>query len=185
MIAAVLGATTLTGCASGEPGAAAIVGEDRLTVAELQDEVEAFGADVAQLPEPLTVAPDLQRMMLQNYVHHALHVELAEQLDIEVSGSDIDTFLDVAAIESGGDLSSLMASGGFTEETLREAVYDVLVREQATATLGSQEDAVSALLIIDAQLDPWVNPRYGSWDAATLEPGTGSIAVPAQVEPGQ
>jgi hypothetical protein len=175
--AAVLLVMGVAGC-SGEAGAAGIVGDERITVEEIQQEAEAFASEVLG-ESTVTDAAAVQRVILQNRIYHELHLELAERAGIEVTGADIDRLLAVVAAQSGGTLEGIQRQGALTDEAVRDVAYDIVVREQAVRTFGSPDGVAVALIELDAEIEPWVNPRYGTWADTSLQPGTGSISRPA------
>lgn len=151
-------------------------------MAELQSSAEDFTREVLGA-ETVTGGAALQRVIVQNHVYHQLHLELAERLGIEVSGAAVDDLLAAVRDQSGGSLDGIKQESGLTDETLRQAAYDILVRERAAAELGSEQVVVQELTALDAELDTWVNPRYGTWEGTALQPGSGSISTPAGSDP--
>ena len=172
-------ALALTACDTQQIGAAAVVGDERISVVQLQDEVVAF---TDSLPEAQAATGDsaaLQQALLERKIRHELLSVLAEQEGIEVSEADVDRFLADFAAQQGGDLSAFYAQNGFTPESVRPAVQDELVRQELLRTLGSDEAIFQRLDEVAQEVGVEVNPRYGSWNGAALDRTTGSISEPA------
>jgi SurA N-terminal domain len=176
---AVGAALALGACDTQQIGAAAVVGDQRISVGELQDEVVAYADSLPEAQPPTGDTTALQQALLERRIRHELFTVLADREGVEVSEADIDRFLDDFAAQQGGDLSGFYAQNGFTEESVRPAVRDELVRQQLLATLGSDEAIFVELDAITQEVGVEVNPRYGSWDQASLQRTTGSISEPA------
>jgi hypothetical protein len=180
---AVLTAIALGACDTQQIGAAAVVGDQRISVVELQDEVVAYSDSLPEPQPPTGDTTALQQALLERRIRHELFTVLAEREGVSVSEADIDRFLDDFAAQQGGDLSGFYAQNGFTEESVRPAVRDELVRQELQGTLGSDEAIFAELDAITEEIGVEVNPRYGSWEAASLQRTTGSISEPAGGEP--
>jgi hypothetical protein len=170
-------ALALAACDPDEVGAAAVVGDERISVDDLHGEVLAF----AETAPDVDVSGDtttLQQAVLERMVRHELVVLLAEREGVEVTEGDIDRFLEGFVEQQGGDITAFLAQNGFTEESVREAVYDELAVQQLTAELGSQDAVFEALNEVVADVGVEVNPRYGEWNGSALERRSGSISEP-------
>lgn len=174
----------LSACSTDEIGAAAVVGDERITVTELQDEVRAYTATLPDSPDATGDVASLQQTILQRMVHHELFAALAEREGIDVTEAQIDNFLDQLTAQQGGDLAPFLAQSGFTEESVRTAVYDELVRQQLSQQLGGEEAMARAVEQLAEEMGVTINPRYGEWSGLGIEPVSGSISEPAGAEQG-
>jgi hypothetical protein len=176
-LGALLGTLVLSACGSQppRPGAAALVGSDRITVSAVQARVAEFRAQAAKLPagqyqeQAGLVGATVSGMVFDDVVAHAL----ADQ-NLSVSATEVTELREQQVTQLGGE--------GPLEETLllKDGVpapeIDGFLREQIglqkLAALNGQQlgtpegnQAVRQLLQASSQeLKVTVNPRYGSWD---------------------
>jgi len=176
----VVAAASLTACDTNEIGAAAVVGDDRITIGELQDRVRDF---TDSIPDESAAGADpavLQQALLDRMIRHDLLEQLARDEGIEVSEADIDTFIDeqVEGPAPDGDITDLLAQSALTDNTLREAVRDVLIQQELVDELGDEEAYTEALAEKSEEIGVKVSPRYGTWNDGSLEATSGSISEP-------
>ncbi len=176
----VVAAASLTACETNEIGAAAVVGDDRITIGELQDRVRDF---TDSIPDESAAGADpavLQQALLDRMIRHDLLEQLARDEGIEVSEADIDTFIDeqVEGPAPDGDITDLLAQSALTDNTLREAVRDVLIQQELVDELGDEEAYTEALAEKSEEIGVKVSPRYGTWNDGSLEATSGSISEP-------
>jgi hypothetical protein len=167
-------AALLAGC--GTTGTAATVGDQTITIDELQAEVVAFSES---FDDPLPLSGDLadvQREFLTRQINHLLLIELADAEGVEINDAQVDELYDELAAGAEGDLDALRAQFVYTEAGLRRALEDELRLRALEPIVGPIEPALEATA---AEVGVEVNPRYGSWAGVSLTPGTGSISVPA------
>ncbi|WP_162451227.1 SurA N-terminal domain-containing protein [Phytoactinopolyspora mesophila] len=192
--AAAAAVAMLTACDPDQIGTAATVGDDRLSVSELQDQVTEIvefrndAIETLELPMP-PVDPGrdvsgLQRDVLNSWVIHRLGERAARDLGIHISEAEIDDFLEQYATQlPDGDLTPLLVEEGWTEDMLRDEVRLGLINQQVAATEGPE--ALSVALGEAAQeagVD--INPRYGTWaDAEGLVAASGSVSHPFEDDP--
>lgn len=168
-------AVALAACDADQVGAAAVVGDDRITVAELQDHAR----DVVEMSPDTDVTGDqaeLQRGLLNRMISFRLADRVARDTGITISEADIDQFIAEQLIPQtpDGDLTPLLAQNWLTEETLRDAVRQVLTIEQ----LGGNEAYAEAVTAAAEEVGVEVNPRYGTWDGMQVVAQSGSISTP-------
>ena len=179
-VLALLAVGALSACEPERAGAAATVGDDRLTVAQVQQQVKDY-AD--SLPAPVELArldlSGFQRKIVQDFVTHRLSVDLAEQKGIDVTEAEIDRQLDAIRGQGEEQFLQALAQQGYTVDTVRDYVFDQLVAQR----LGGAQAATSALTTAAKQLQPWVSPRYGTLVGAQLDGTSGSLSVPATPTP--
>jgi hypothetical protein len=173
---ALLAIVALLAAGCGTTGNAATVGDQAITIGELQSEVLEFSES---FDEPLPVTGDLadvQREFLTRQINHLLLIEMADAEGIEITDAEVDELYDELAAQSGGDTDALRAEFVYTEAGLRRALEDELRLRQLEPLVGPIEPALEATA---AEVGVEVNPRYGAWSGVSLTPGTGSISVPA------
>ncbi|HVM27179.1 MAG TPA: peptidylprolyl isomerase [Mycobacteriales bacterium] len=132
-------------------GAAATVGDERITTEELQSIVdrgltdpqaqEQFGADRA----------DYQRQVLNRMVRALLLEEAAEQEGVEVTQGDVDEQIEQFAEQAGGreELEAQAAAGGIAPEDLprfaREVVLEISLGDALTEDLDVPQAELEAV----------------------------------------
>jgi hypothetical protein len=182
IVAALLTASAvvmLSACDSDEIGAAAVVGDERITIDELQDRVLDFTDSVPDDASDVDPAT-LQQALLDRMIRHELLEQLARDEGIEVSEADIDTFIEEQVVGPApeGDITDLLAQSALTDNTLREAVRDVLIQQELVERLGGEQAYNEALVEKSEEIGVKVSPRYGTWTEAGLEATSGSISEP-------
>lgn len=186
---AALGVVVLSGCATQQAGAAAVVGDERLPetqVAEWTDELDALYAANPDAQRP----PDdqLTLVLMSWWLNEQVTAALAEQEGVTASAAEIDELLgtDPAQREAAS------AQNGIPPSTLEAAAEYVILRRslgQALAPGATPEEAdaayLEALKVTAEELDVSVSPRFGVWnpDIPGLEPrATERLSRPVQSE---
>ena len=171
---AIAAGLAIAGCSTDRVGAAAIVGSERIPVAELHERVDELARRAGTAGLGTADLADQQRSLLERRINHELHQRVAEQEGIEVTRAEIDARIAEVREQVGGDdaFAQALAAQGFTEESLRDVVYDELVRRK----LG--DDAERLLLAEVDDVGVWVSPRYGTYTRGRIEPRSGSLSVP-------
>jgi hypothetical protein len=180
-------AALVSGCGSASPGAAAVVGDDRISERQLTEKVEqvlqAQGRPVDSSSEALVVTT-LDRMITTSLVE-----QFAEQEDVEVTQGELDATLAQYAEATGGQeaFEELLLQQDLAPESI-EDLFRVNILAQKLGMeldpMGSPEAQSTAVLAAVAEFSQevgtTVSPRYGSWDATTLSIGaTGNdLSVP-------
>jgi hypothetical protein len=162
--------------ACGVSGTAASVGDETITIDQVQGEVVEFSES---FDEPLPLAGDLgavQSEFLTRQINHLLLIELADREGVEITQADVDALYDELTGGPDGDVDALRAQFVYTEDGLRRALEDELRIRELTPIVGDVESAVAALA---DEIGVEVNPRFGTWEEIRVVPGTGSISVPA------
>jgi SurA N-terminal domain len=165
---AVLG---LSACSAG-PGAAATVGDKEISVAHVQDQM----LEIQQIygPEAASDGAQLQRSLINREVVHLLLEDLAAEHDVEVTGAEVDNFLE--RVGTGEELEQVRETNLFTEDMLRLAARDQLLATKLAQKLGGQQQLADAVEARSEELGVTVNRRYGTWTGIDLEATAGSIA---------
>ena len=182
----VLAAVALSGCAAGaaHPGAAAVVGDQRIAVATLQSEVTAYRTALATggsgAAEPASVpAQTLQWLVLaqvvqQTVAEHGLTVTEGEVQQAEAS--DAAQAGGVQALQSAF-VSQLALAPSSMEMFYRMRAGEMELLTQAGVAPTSNQAGAELQQILTASADRLgvqVNPRYGVWNAGKLALGAPS-----------
>ncbi|PWI16090.1 hypothetical protein DI272_19375 [Streptomyces sp. Act143] len=176
--AAIVAAPLLTACGSdAHPGAAAVVGGQRITVAQLETRVNevrdaqrAAVADDAQYAQAITKTGTLTRDTLHGMVLDRVLHRAAEDAGVTVTRKEIQTMragLEQQAGGSKGLETAWLQQYGVAPERLDDNLRLQLEAQKLAAALGtetSQPAFWEALSKASKELDVDLNPRYGSWD---------------------
>ena len=161
-LAAALVAGLVTGCAPGQVGIAASVGEDRLSVSTLQDRTNALLTEVEAAQSLSGIA---QNLALSFFVSSQVVERAAAQRGIGVTAGEVAQA--VAAIE-GSERAQEILNGavnrGVAPSDLDSFVRDALLRERIAATEPLEQALAEAAEAAEVE----VSPRYGTFDPATL-----------------
>jgi SurA N-terminal domain len=180
----------LTGCGSVDnPGAAAQVGDDTISVTFLQKQLDELlessqGGQAGQPPPSVPQLAENQRALLQQLIYDDVIVATGERLDVSVSQTDIDKVK-----------SEIRSQRVFIPaDMLEEFAHWVALRRELNAHLlgstpeGQAEQAEADQLLAQEmtktakQIGVSVNPRYGRWDGSQLLPG-GQLVTPKPETP--
>jgi hypothetical protein len=176
--AAIAAAPLLTACGNdAHPGAAAVVGGQRITVAQLETRVnEVRQAQRAAVPDPAqyeqaiaktgTLPRDtLHNMVLERVLHRA-----AQDAGVTVSRKEIQQMRRALEKQTGGAEAleaAWLQEYGIAPERLDENFRLQLEAQKLAAKLGTDTGDPAfwnALAKASKQLDVDLNPRYGTWD---------------------
>ncbi|WTL50846.1 SurA N-terminal domain-containing protein [Streptomyces sp. NBC_01497] len=185
-VALVAGVPLLAACSGApHPGAAAVVGGQRLTVAALQGEVD--DVRTAQQASPgsaqlISNSPQLSQAKLNGMIFDRILDRAARDAGVSASRHEVQTARQQAAAQSGGEKqlqASLLQQGALTPGQIDEAVRrDVLMSKLAaavggdTTTPAGQQKLLTVLTKTSKDLHVDVNPRYGTWDDAKVALGS-------------
>ena len=179
-ISAIAAALLLTGCS--QVGAAATVGDTKITQAVVQGSIDSILAergkiDISQME--LQTGAELNLSQLRFQVLTVLIREVGKDYKVAASKSEIDTrrkaILDQVGGESGlpkalvgagiapGNfdlyLEAVIVSGKISDAILATGVTEDLLGGEITRIVAAKA----------AQLKVEVNPRYGKWDAVNAD----------------
>jgi outer membrane murein-binding lipoprotein Lpp len=171
-------APLLTACGNdAHPGAAAVVGDQRITVAQLENRVdEVRDAQRAAVPDDTqyqqvvartgTLTRDtLHGMVLDRVLHRA-----AQDAGVSVSRKEVQQMRSGLEQQAGGakELETVwLQQYGVAPERLDENLLVQLEAQKLAEHLGtdtSRPEFWQALSKASQQLDVDLNPRYGTWD---------------------
>jgi hypothetical protein len=172
------GAPLLTACGSqAHPGAAALVGGDRIEVSTLQGQVAAVreaqrdSKDASQL---IDKSGQLSRAKLHGMIFDRVLDRAARDAGVTVSRNEIQQMRKAAAAQSGGEAQ--LRTAMLQQSWVAPDQIDAVLREQVQLTklaqaLGAdlqqpegQKAVGDALSKASKELKVDVNPRYGAWD---------------------
>jgi hypothetical protein len=172
------GAPLLTACGSqAHPGAAALVGGDRIEVSTLQGQVAAVreaqrdSKDASQL---IDKSGQLSRAKLHGMIFDRVLERAARDAGVTVSRNEIQQMRKAAAAQSGGEAQ--LRTAMLQQSWVAPDQIDAVLREQVQLTklaqaLGAdlqqpegQKAVGDALSKASKELKVDVNPRYGAWD---------------------
>ncbi|CAL9549673.1 hypothetical protein SUDANB105_04393 [Streptomyces sp. enrichment culture] len=176
--AAIAAAPLLTACGNdARPGAAAVVGDQRITVAQLENRVDevrsaqrAAVTDDAQYAQAIAKSGSLTRDTLHGMVLDRVLHRAAQDAGITVTRKEIQEMRSGLEQQVGGSRAlqtAWLQQYSVAPERLDENLRLQLEAQKLAAKLGtdtSQPAFWEALSKASADLDVSVNPRYGSWD---------------------
>ncbi|RSN58337.1 hypothetical protein DMH12_10940 [Streptomyces sp. WAC 04229] len=171
-------APLLTACGNdAHPGAAAVVGDQRITVSQLENRVdEVRAAQRAAVPDDTqyqqvvaqtgTLTRDtLQGMVLDQVLHRA-----AKDADVTVTRKEVQAMRAGLEEQAGGPKqleTAWLQQYGVAPERLDENLRLQLEAQKLAESLGTdttRPEFWQALSKASAKLDVDLNPRYGAWD---------------------
>ena len=171
-------ALLISACSNQQPGAAATLGDTRISEQTLSAEVQAVL--VAKGQPATSVDEALPPDMLSRLITIELVDRLAAREGVVVTQGQIDEQLanyegqagDQAAVEK------LFIEQGVAPSQI-ESIVKLNTQAQelgiVLAPNGSAEEqrqaVVDAVIALSAELDTTVSPRFGTWDAATISVG--------------
>lgn len=176
LVPALLAGVLLAGCGQSETlaGSAALVGDARLTDAELSQTVTTLSEKLGIPKSDQVSQAVLSRWMVAQMVD-----ELAAQKGVTVSKGEVDAMIADQTKQAGGqeafETGALQA--GVLPEGIPEAVRTSLLIDRLSKTTITGDDPsgqtglITAVQAISEDLDPQVSPRFGTWNAQELTVG--------------
>lgn len=174
---AVISLATLTAC--GQANSAATLGDITISQAKLQTTVDTLlkereGQDVSQMQ--LETGADLNRSQLRFLIIATIFDEIAEELKLEVTKTEIATTSQNMISQSGGEaaFAGNLVAAQIASSNFETYVRAIIISDKISAALaqsGVAEADVSTKLsqLVTAktkELKITINPRYGTWDDA-------------------
>ncbi|MFF5899485.1 SurA N-terminal domain-containing protein [Streptomyces argenteolus] len=184
--ATLFAAPLLTACGSeAHPGAAAVVGGDRIDVATVQaqaSDVRSAQRTSGQSDELVKKSGQLNRAKLHSLIFGRVLDRAAKDAGVSVSRKEIQQVQAAAAEQSGGDegLRTVMLEQRWVapdqiEDDLRKEVQLPKLAQALGADLQTPDGQAAvgkALTEASKALHIDVNPRYGSWDDEKVQLST-------------
>lgn len=179
-ISAIAAALLLSGCS--QVGAAATIGETKITQEVVQGSIDAILAergkiDISQME--LQTGADLNLSQLRFQVLTVLIREVGKDFKVEASKAEIDTRRDGILEQVGGEagLPKALVGAGIAPANLDLYLEAVIVSgkiSDAIVASGVTEDLLGGeitrlVAAKAAQLKVEVNPRYGKWDPISAD----------------
>ena len=173
-------ALLLSGCS--QVGAAATLGDTKITQATVQGSIDSILAERAKVDTTqmqLETGEVLNRGQLRFHLFSAILRAVGEELKLEVTKAEIDTRRASILEQVGGaeSLPSALVNAGIAPEDLDKYIEALSFSDkisQALVASGVTEDQIGTEIqkIIAAkanELGVTVNPRYGKWDPAVAD----------------
>jgi parvulin-like peptidyl-prolyl isomerase len=144
-------AVSLSACGTVRAGAAATVGDERITTSELAAVVERGLKDPSAQQTVGADRPAFERSVLTRLIQHLVLVAAAKDTGVSVDGATVDKAFDDFAQQLGGEqaLRSEALKAGIAAEDLRGAVFDAALRD-AVADKLTESIPVSPSVIAQA-----------------------------------
>ena len=179
-ITAAVATLLLAGCS--QVGAAATVGDTKITQATVQASVDAILSERAKVDTTqmqLETGSTLNVSQLRFHLLGTLLRELGQELKLNVTKAEIDSRRASIVDQVGGEeaLPNALVNAGIAPQDLDryiEAIaYSDKISQKLTAA-GVTEDQlgleIQKLVVAKAkEIGVTVNPRYGKWDATTAD----------------
>ncbi|MFB7374606.1 SurA N-terminal domain-containing protein [Streptomyces sp. NPDC056222] len=184
--AALLAAAPLLAACGGEPhpGAAAVVGGERIEVSSLQAQVrDVRTAQQAspQAAELIQATGDLSREKLNVMIFDKVVDKVAADNGITASRGEIQKARGEFAEQSGGETqlaAMLLQQQGIAPDQIDTVVRRTVLMNKIAAKLGientpeGQQKLTEVFTAASKALDIDVNPRFGAWDDKKIQLGT-------------
>ena len=179
-IAAVVATLLLAGCS--QVGAAATVGDIKITQATVQGSVDSILAERAKVDTSqmqLETGAALNVSQLRFHLLRILFLELGKELNVTITKAEIDTRRASIIDQVGGEesLPTALVSAGIAPEDLDEYIEVISYSDKISQKLiaaGVTEDQIGfeiqKLVVAKAkEIGVTVNPRYGKWDPTNAD----------------
>jgi len=173
-------ALLLTGCS--QVGAAATLGDTKITQATVQGSIDSILAERAKIDTTqmqLETGEVLNRGQLRFHLFSEILREVGKDLKLEVTKAEIDTRRASILEQVGGVelLPSALVGAGIAPEDLDKYIEALSFSDKISQTLvakGVTEDQIGTeiqkLIVAKAnELGVTVNPRYGKWDPTVAD----------------
>ncbi|MGW6058497.1 SurA N-terminal domain-containing protein [Streptomyces sp. NPDC055189] len=207
--AAVAAAPLLTACGSeAHPGAAAVVGDDRITVSQLESRVnEVRDAQRAAIPDEqqyeqaIAKTGGLTRSTLHTMVLDKVLHRAAADAGVSVSRRELQTLRSGLEQQQGGKkaleqgwLQQYSVAPAHLDDSLRTEIEAQKLAKKLGADMNAPEGQAifwKALSKASKKLDVDLNPRYGKWDvkksqrADAKTPWVREVSADASAKPQQ
>lgn len=175
-VALVLAAVVGSGLAACEPnqlGSAAIVGDEKIRVSEIQEYLDVVRSERAQYGLPEDLGPDAARLEVERRVLDRVFEQAALELGIAITEADVEETR-AAEERPAEELAELAAQNNLTEETLDELYRRFTIERRISEEIGKQfpgadetrlnEEFAKRLVAIAQKMQIKINPRYGKFD---------------------
>jgi hypothetical protein len=190
--------TALAACGPVKPGAAAVIGHDRITVAKLDSAVSQWSKELPKYPEAQQIVAQAQgqpsgeqvpfdpssprRSALYQLIEIRAWDQVAREKKVSISQGQVESF--IAAKGGRGGLDAYVLAEGLPTSYADDFARSLLVQQTMLQRYGinpgqsvdpSKQGAVKQLLSDYAgakrHLGITVNPRFGTFDDKTMSLG--------------
>ena len=195
---AVISLATLTAC--GQANSAATLGDITISQTQFQETIDTLlaerkGIDVTQMQ--LQSGGELNRSQLRLMVITTIFDEIAKELKLEVTKTEITTTQERLISQSGGEeaLATNLVAAQIASTNFDRYVRAIIISDKLTAALqssGVSEEEVgtriSELVTAKAkEMKITINPRYGAWDyesgdIVATDSASGAVTSPTTTE---
>lgn len=165
LAASALSVFVLTGCGDGtvRTGAAATIGDDRITMSTLDDYVTRGLKDASAQQKIGTDKAGFERDVLGRIIQHDLVVAAAKKASVTIDGADLDAYtsnLDQQIVQSGqgASLEAAAAAAGIAKADQREFFTDLVLKEAIADKLTEH------IAVPDSVLKDGYNQNIGNYD---------------------
>lgn len=184
-VPALLAGLLLVGCGNGAPGTAAVVGSERLTVAEVQERTAAFFEAYPEARSAGLTTDQITTTTIENFIRATIVDATAADIGLEPTQTELDDFI----TELGGfeEVTRRTSAGGVPPDPelvmveVRSAFLQFAIGEQLAGADALDDDvriaSRDATDAIAAELDIEVNPRFGSWGEGFVDASNGSLSI--------
>lgn len=183
--ALVTAAPLLAACGSdAHPGAAAVVGGDRIEVSTLQSEVKDVRTAQAASPGSAQLIKNtgqLSRAKLHGMILDRVLERAAKDAGVTVSRKEVQDAHRASVEQAGGEeqlAAMLLQQRGVAPDQIDQAVREDVLLTKLSKSLGAdlgtpegQQKVGAALSDASRNLHIDVNPRYGTWDDKKIQLG--------------
>jgi hypothetical protein len=184
-VALLAAAPLLTACGSdAHPGAAAVVGGQRIDVSTVQGAVRDVRSAQEASPQSAELIKNtgrLSQIKLNGMIFDRILQRAAADAGVTVSRKEIQAARAQAVAQSGGEkqfLALALQQGAVTPDQLDDAIRRDVLLTKVGAALGAdsltpegQQKLVADLAVTSRKLNIDVNPRYGRWDNTKVQLG--------------
>jgi parvulin-like peptidyl-prolyl isomerase len=148
LAAAGLVALLTTGCGTVRAGAAATVGDERITTTQLEQVVSRGLADPTARQNVGSDRPGFERSVLARLVQHLVLADAAKRAGVSIDGAAVDAAFDGFAAQLGGPagLRAEAVKAGIAPQDLRGVIADSALRDALADKLTASIDVPVAVL---------------------------------------
>jgi len=170
----VLAGVVLSGCGQTLAGSAAVVGDARLTDAQLSETVSTLAQELG-----IENSAQVSQAVLSRWMVSELVDQLAQDRGVTISKGEVDAAIAQESESAGGreafEQGALQA--GVLPADIADAVRTSLLIEKLAQSTATDEDPsgqtglITQVQLVSLELDPQVSPRFGTWDEEQLAVG--------------
>ncbi|MFG2722323.1 SurA N-terminal domain-containing protein [Streptomyces sp. NPDC048416] len=168
----------LAACGStAHPGAAAVVGGQRIEVSALQAEVKDVRTAQQNAPQSAQLIKDsgqLGKVKLSNMIFDRVLARAADQAGVGVSRKEVQDARAAMVQQAGGEdqlREQALTNGGLAPGQIDAYVQRQVLEQKLAVKIGArtQQDLLPVLVKASKDLHVDVNPRYGSWNTNQIQ----------------